>query len=188
VKTTNHNVMVLKCPQNADECRIKIFSTGSGTETVARNARKRIRRCPHGSFEDQFDGVEHLLEDAERLLSAAATELERRDREVEAEALLQIADDPLAGAAEMLDAFTRYGAVADAEAELRSRRAELLGADEVDMAPDQLVGAAASGIRQADQNLRDLPAAHDRYTALSQRLAEAQRQREHLRDVCSRAS
>jgi hypothetical protein len=184
-KGTNHGVLVLNCPDNDVHCRIKVFSTGAGTESVARNSRKKIQRCPHGNFEDRFDEIDHLLDNAERLLSAAAAELERREAEAEAEALLQLADDPLAEAAELLDANTRYDSVVDAEAQLGYRRDELLQLDERDSTPDELVVTAGSDLRRATQSLRDLPSASDRHHAASARLAQADGERERLRQLCA---
>lgn len=124
-KASNHGGLILNCPENDRQCRIRIFSTGEGTESVARTSRKKIQRCPHGSFEDQFDLIDQRLDNAERLLAAAAAELNRRDAQTEAEALLQIADDPLTEVAELLDATSRYDSVADLEAELSGHRDEL---------------------------------------------------------------
>jgi hypothetical protein len=73
---SNHGTYTLLCP--AGVCRLLVYSTGKGGESVAKNFGKRIERCIHSAATtDALTRAIEKLDQAERLLNALDTIHER---------------------------------------------------------------------------------------------------------------
>ena len=94
---TNHNFGRVVCrvePQD-DRCALLIFTTGDGTETVARELGKMVERCPHrdassdapAGAEGRVRAAERHIANAESLLIAAST---ARDAQVADDRLVEL--------------------------------------------------------------------------------------------------
>lgn len=95
-KTSDHTWGVIRCPQS---CKIVVFSSGRGGETVAISARRIIARCTHGPA-SPLAKVVTLLGQAEQLIDAAQELLARQERETQIEEMLAHADRALSEAEE----------------------------------------------------------------------------------------
>jgi hypothetical protein len=100
---TGHGFGILACSPSdgrADTCAIAVFSTGRGAENVARQTRGKIVSCTHAARTDEqaspsLERAEVLLASAERLLRAARACFASIDRQENALALLDQAQDDL---------------------------------------------------------------------------------------------
>ena len=78
-ETSNHPKIILDCPQSSPQCRITIFSTGRGTENVARSARNKIRNCTHRmGVEREIGEIRRKLDTAERLINAVSLLIDQK--------------------------------------------------------------------------------------------------------------
>ncbi|WP_394426193.1 hypothetical protein [Streptomyces sp. SGAir0957] len=92
-------------PALEEPCAFLVLSTGNGGEDAARDARKKIERCPHLAAEADGQIVARavvLLTQADRLMDAADACLTSADRQMEAAELLECADTAAAEAEELL--------------------------------------------------------------------------------------
>jgi hypothetical protein len=93
-------------PDAENPCKILLFSTGKGAESVARDARKTIDRCGHLASAVDGQGLARaaaLLDQAERLIEAARCCLQAAGKEVEAQELLAGAASATTAAEALLD-------------------------------------------------------------------------------------
>ena len=104
-KTSNHNIRYLECPDRV--CKQIVYSTGNGTENVARGTRNKVRACPHRNIAAPLAAVRELLVHAERFLTAAEAML-AQDK----------AEDRMANALELADSADEL--IKEAERELES--------------------------------------------------------------------
>ena len=90
--SSGHGWGVMRCQAT---CKVVVFSTGRGGESVARSARRVIERCQHGC-ESVTSAVNRHLDAAERHTGAAASLLDRRAQYRAVEEMLELADEALA--------------------------------------------------------------------------------------------
>lgn len=177
----SHGGMTLNCPAGSDDCKSRIYSTGKGSEDAAKTALKKVRRCPHGNFADRFDRVDHNLDTADRLQTAAGLMLERADREAHALELLAMVDGSLSEAEGVLGELEdEYSSVVADEQRLSAELDAVLTTDDPSTT-DDLVAGAHSGLRAADLELRELPNSHARHIAASERLSLLKQHQTELR-------
>jgi hypothetical protein len=176
-KANAHGGLVLQCPSK--DHRIRIFSTGKGTESVAIQSRRKIQNCQHRDLSQPLVAIRTALEGASRMLDAAEKLLDVAEAEQSALAALdalesvEIAADQLAQAEAMFDAATQLWE--EAEEDARHTISPGLVGDSV----DELTGEAHAHLRTAELALRDdLPNRHadwpplrERHEALAARLA-----------------
>jgi hypothetical protein len=89
-KTSNHNIRYLECPDGV--CRQPVYSTGNGTENVARGTRNKVRACPHRNITSPLASVNELLVHAERFLTAAEALMAQDLAENRMESALELAE------------------------------------------------------------------------------------------------
>ena len=167
----------LRCPESV--CRIKIFSTGGkNPERVARQARGKIQRCPHGTERiDLLQRVSRRLENATRLTDAAEALILRGEAEKQAE-LLQEAETALVGDGDatwdefgsLVDEADRQGTVA-AEAFRAAAAGPMSSAQALDVA-DQNARGARTDMRDAGVRGQEVRELKERADALLARINE----------------
>lgn len=163
---------MLQCPDGTHS--IRVFSTGKGSESVARSSRNKIRNCEHRDIKDPLGRAQTALEDAERLLGAAGALLDRGDAQTALEEALEMASEQIADAEA---AFDLAGKFFD---EATERMVELLGEAGDDVEPDQLVDNAGIRLREVKMTLRDLPPHHDEVECLKLKLEGLKQVRDEL--------
>lgn len=173
--TTNHPTLVLECPQGEPQCRIRAFSTGKGTESVAKRALKRVDRCPHRDVRDELTSVDDHLDAAEMLIDAAGTLMARGEIDHRIEDLLARAAESIESAEQSLIEQEFDEAVAERDA--------LDGDPSDERTPKELLDSASTPLRDAHLQLRDLPRRSDEVGARQTRLDELTARRDGLRDV-----
>ncbi|WP_190988198.1 hypothetical protein [Pseudarthrobacter sulfonivorans] len=174
-KATSHGGLTLICPSADPNHKIRVFSTGKGSEGVARTSRKRVGRCEHRDFRDPLGRVETALEEAAKLLRAAKALLERNDAQQSMLEILELASEQLADAEAAFD---------EANQDLDNAQdlvGELLGAEGADAIPSDLLGVAGSQLRTAELTLRELPSKDATVERLGIWLDELKSQRVALR-------
>lgn len=80
-----HRFGVVSCP--AGEHTFAVGKTPRGSETIAKEAEKKVSRCEHpppGSVQDQRDQSQKLLDVAERITEEVAQGLNRVERRLDA--------------------------------------------------------------------------------------------------------
>ena len=170
VKASNHGWLVPYCPRCQPRCCPRCYPAPKGVESWARNARRKIKQCPHVADETPFDRVERLLGQAERLLVAAETELKRQDAANHALELLAEADGQLDQVdRELTDLEAEFEAAATAEQQLAADRDLLVEDQEDGWTPEEFVEKASFGLRTVRTELRDLPARNPRHQAGTER-------------------
>lgn len=178
---SNHKVKHLRCPEDAIECRSKAFSTGKATEGPARTAYKKVRNCPHSVPTTLIAEITDSLDRADRLLTAAETQLEWKAAAAiaaeileQAVAVLQSADEVLA----LVDNDSRAAMeveYAEAEAEeVRTRSVHEDAAAQVAQGGSlrEWVDDAGAELGSAEGSIADIPTKHEENGTLRARLSE----------------
>lgn len=158
---SNHHTLLLACPAGVHQT--PIFSTGRSSENVARNFRKKIRRCQHSSgareifakIKDHLDSAEHWIEAAKKAVTLQATE----------QRLEKIIQDAQVLMAETEAEFDRLAATSDA---LDRELQEMVPTDPRPTT-EELANYAHSDLRAANEKLRDAPTDSERLDALRSR-------------------
>ncbi|RSN98496.1 hypothetical protein DMH26_18515 [Streptomyces sp. WAC 05379] len=179
------------CDRDSDTpCKILIFSTGNGGESVAIKARRTIAACSHreaAGTEQVLVRATALLERAEALLQAAALCLQAEDKMTEAEDLLD-------GAATAADEAARIAQALVYEADgdrLYTEAFEVLpdsGQLGVPPAPaevEALIGRASSHADQAEHLAEGLPSGDPR-DAFRARIGQVRARVTQLSAQCAR--
>lgn len=189
------------CSREVDDPHQKvIFSTGRGSENVARDLPKLVTRCKHSrdgaTAEDagRLAQARRLLDGAGLLLDAAEGCLKSGEKSVECEELLRLAEGQVgvvegvvAGRDENLDALLELALAAE-EASRRAwveAYAQAAAADHPprpELDPGELVAAAEGRLDTAERALADPPCTAD--TAALQ--ARAVQLRDRVGDVHGR--
>lgn len=162
VRQSNHGVLLIKCP-SGDHSK-KVFSTGRGTENVARSTRIYIRGCQHRNLTDVIHRVEDALDNAERLLTGASALLDRSDAHEAMQDLLGLAEEHLAQVEDEFDNESKKYDTAGVQA------GHLLGIEARNSNPKLLIDQAGYPLRAAKLELRDLPVRNDEVATLKSRL------------------
>lgn len=145
--TSNHPTLVMDCPEADPQCRIRAFSTGKGTESVAIQALRRVNRCPHRRIIDELTHVDELLDNASRFIDSAAELLRRGVIDHRLDELLTHASASIERAeAALLD--QEFDDLSD---ELGTMDSPASGSVE------DLLDSANRPLREARLSLRDLP-------------------------------
>lgn len=169
-KFSSHAFGKISCPAGIHS-KI-IFSTGTGSDTVARDTYRLItEKCEHRlDLPEAIGSLTARLERVERLVTAVETLLDRGDVETKIQELLgEVEAEVEAVAAEALD--QRFDElVSEAEAIEHS-----LDPDLVHSEPADLLAEAASEARGANHALRSVPKRHEQRAALVARLDAVQR-------------
>ena len=173
-KATSHGGLTLTCPGADPNHKIRVFSTGKGSEGVARTSRRRIARCEHRDMGDLLGRAEAALEEAARLLRAARALLDRDDAEQSMLEILELASEQLADAESAFDAANQGFDVASEQVD------ELLGAAGINAASSDLLSSASSQLRSAELTLRGLPPKDVTVERLGAWLDELRTQRDAL--------
>lgn len=140
----------LRCPGGS--CSLKVFATGRGGESVAKQHKREIERCPHGQgTTDALSQATELLEKAERLLDALDARLERNNLEDRAQALL--IDDEVHYENEILDLWQAADALA--------MEADALLAGLGSPGHEEIVATTDNALSEARGLLRPLPRTDD---------------------------
>lgn len=180
-RASNHGGLILQCPEHAPEHRIRILSTGRGTESMAQSSLKRVQRCGHRDVSVVLTTIRTRLDGAERLLDGAEALLALADAEQRIEDILANLDDASGVLSEMEQDFD--AAMIDQEAAQR-RAAASLGEERSSMAPADLARDAASSLREANLKLRDdLPREHSEWQRLRGRHDVLKQRLESLRSA-----
>ena len=174
-KAKSHGGLSLTCPGSDQRHNIRVFSTGKGTENVARTYRKKISRCEHRDLRDPLGRAEASLEDAARLLRAAAALLDRDDAERQMQEILELVSEQLA------DVEAAFNEAAESFDNAASMVDELLSADDPDTGSSDVLMSASTQIRSAELTLRDLPSKDLTVMRLSAWMDELKVQRDELR-------
>lgn len=177
-RTTSHPTLILDCPERSPRCRIRAFSTGNGTETVAKEALRKLDRCPHRVIVDELLTVDGHLRTAERLISAAQTLLERGQLDGRIDELLELASDSLDSAENALVDEEFDEAVAERD-DLQRKIEDL--AD--DTSPEELLQEASAPLRKARLQLRDLPKRSNEVRSRKQHLVDLTTRRDELSEL-----
>lgn len=169
----------IKCPTGV--CMVRVYSTGRGGESVARQTRRKIERCPHGQgTPDLLATISKSLDRAARFLDAAAALLDQRDAEQAIEmldAVGELLDDAVWD--EIGGRFTELDVSRDsADAAFHDLAVEPMPASDA-------LGAADGQIKQARKDLKDAKrSSRERVREYKTRAAELQAR---LGDLRSRA-
>lgn len=183
IKAKNHGGVTLNCPKGDPMCGTRIFSTGRGSERVAIQMLRKVKQCPHGNFTVRYDQINAQLDVVERLLRAALLEIERRDREVVANELLDLVAESIDMAVDEIAELEReYSQVADEESALSGELDEALTEGE-NAEPVELIGEVGKTLRRVEIDLRDLPSRDERHSAAKLRLEDATAERDRLRGL-----
>lgn len=174
IKATAHGGLVLQCPAGDARHRIRIFSTGRGSERVARDARKKIQRCQHSPAAEAILGrIVLALDNAERWIRAAEAQQAKDDAERDLDRLVDAVEASKQLLAQVDEEFAR---LVEQTRKLDEELEALLESPRPD--PDQLVQRAAGDLRDAHLELREAPGdapqlsmLRERFDGLSQRLA-----------------
>lgn len=153
--TSSHPSLVMECPANSPQCKIRALSTGKGTESVAINALRRADRCPHRVITSVIAAVDENLAAAERLIDGAELLAARGAIDGRITELLELASTPLDQATAQL---------VNEEFDVESEKLGQLEDPEPDIAghtPLELVNQARTPLRSAKITLKDLPTANE---------------------------
>lgn len=175
--TSNHPTLVMDCPDSAPHCRIRAFSTGKGTESVAKQALRKVDRCPHRQITSELALVDDHLGSAERLIKGAATLVQRGDLDQRIDELLALATESIQFAEQALidQEFDDVTAERDAMDHAHPDLPE-------DNSPEALLTSADTPLRQARLQLRDLPLKNEDVRARHDRLDDLTSQRDALHE------
>lgn len=179
-KATSHGGLTLICPGADPNHKIRVYSTGKGSEGVARTSLKRVGRCEHRDLRDPLGRVETALEETARLFKAAKALLDRDDAEQSMLEILEMASEQLASAEA---AFDEASQGFDDATDLVD---ELLGEEGANAASSHLIGSASAHLRTAELTLRDLPPKDATVERLGAWLDELKTQRDALRARANR--
>lgn len=183
VKThSNHNIKRATCPAGPGGCTFKVFSTGRGTENVARHTMvSKVLACPHRDVSGELSTATHHLDNADRHLENAAALIRHSDsqaRQEQALALLELADEQAHLAAdELFASATRDQEEADAFLE----QAEV----SVDEEPRAEVRGAGQSLSKARRALDGLPTGKTDVSCARERLETLKSRREYLQTCMS---
>lgn len=170
--TSSHPTLVMKCPADNTSCNTTAFGTGRGTESAAKTALRKIRRCPHRDISQPLVKVDEALETAERLIKGAEKLLRRGDAAARIEELLDLAGSAFEQAEQAIRLEQEFDE-ADAELEVLTSEAEsLVGSDPSTTAVGDVVASAGPHLRRARLELRPLPERAPEVVARQDRLAE----------------
>lgn len=182
--TKSHPKLVFQCPAKSPQCTLKAFSTGKGTESVAKSALGKLERCPHRDITDAIVKVDWSLNSAERFLEGAAKLVMRGVIGERLEELLALASEHVDAAGRSLE--TEFDS-ADAEFEvLTSETRELIGRDPDDASVESVADAASEYLRSAGIALADLPKRNTEVEMRKQRLQDLTARRDALRELSRR--
>lgn len=176
--TSNHPTLVMDCPASAPQCRIRAFSTGKGTESVAKQALRKVDRCPHRKITAELTLVDEHLASAERLIKGAATLVQRGDLDQRIDELLALATESIQSAEQALidQEFDDVTAERDAMDHAHPHVPD-------DSSPESHLSSADAPLRQARLHLRDLPEKNEDVRVRHDRLNDLTSQRDSLRDA-----
>ncbi|MCT1436531.1 hypothetical protein [Brachybacterium paraconglomeratum] len=173
--TSNHPALVLECPENHPQCKIRAYSTGKGTETVAKQSLRKVDRCPHRNIVDELATVDDHLDAAERFIGAAETLHARGVLDQRIDELLALAAESIASAEQ---------ALIDQEFDEVMAERDSLDADRREAeSPVDLLDSASTSLRNARLQLRDLPGRSDEVRSRQARLDELTARRDGFRDL-----
>ncbi|MCC6498495.1 MAG: hypothetical protein IT193_19790 [Propionibacteriaceae bacterium] len=168
-KFSDHAFGEITCPAGTHS--MKIYSTGRGTQNVARDTLKLVTvKCEHRSdLPGTLAGLHSRLDKAERLIVAAETLIERDAVDARIQELLSEADTEVD--AVTVDAVGReFDDLMDDARDLdRSLDPDFASRD-----PGGVLVEAQSETRQAAQTLRTVPKTHEDRDQLEARLASLQ--------------
>ena len=179
--TKSHPKLVFQCPAKAPQCTLRAFSTGKGTESVAKSALGKVERCPHRNIEDAIVQVDLSLDSAEGLLDAAAKLVLRGVVGERLEELLALASEHVDAAARSLE--TEFDSTDARFEELTSEAREILGSDPDQTTVETIADAASEQLRSASIVLADLPKKSPEVESRKQRLRELTARRDALRET-----
>lgn len=158
---TDHNTRLLACPAGVH--RISIFSTGRGSENVARNFRKKIKRCEHSPHSlNLLTNISSHLDSAERWITAAERSAAFNATEQKLEAIIEDAENLMAEVEAEFDLLTAK--LDDLNLELR----ELVPTDPRPTT-QRMTDAAHADLRTANEELRQAPSDSDQLAQLRSR-------------------
>lgn len=169
-KFSSHAFGKISCPAGIHYKTI--FSTGTGSDTVARDTYRMItEKCEHRlDLPETIGSLTARLERVERLVTAAETLLDRGDVETKIQELLGEAEAEVEGVATEALGQRFDQLVSEAEAIEHS-----LDPDVAQSEPAGLLAEAASEARGAKHALRSVPKRHEQRDALVTRLNAVQR-------------
>ncbi|WP_151775065.1 hypothetical protein [Streptomyces abyssomicinicus] len=176
----------LVCDPSLDEpCKIPIFSTGAAGESAARNKRLLIKRCRHGVAAGATQTLARaaaLLDQAERLLQAAAHCLEAADKQDEFDDLVNAALSAGAEAERRLS--EAEASEADGDRLLAQAFAVLPDGSTLDCPPSEpqikvLIADAGARAEEAERLIDDMPGGQDQ-DALRGRLLQVRQSADDL--------
>jgi hypothetical protein len=148
--TSHTGSATLRCPSGV--CEFKVYATGKGAESVAKQHRLMIERCPHGrETVDALARATELLDKAERLLDAldALHESARLDNRMQA----LLFEDSQANEEEILELWL-------ASDQLTGEAMALL-ADQTDSDKDATLTSTDGALSEARGILHPLPKSHE---------------------------
>jgi hypothetical protein len=144
--TSHTGSATVRCPSG--DCSFKVFATGRGAESVAKQHRLMIERCPHGPGSiDAFTRATELLDKSERLLDALDALNERDKLNNRVQALL--VDDANRHEDEILDLWLAADGL--------TVEADQLLAEVGNSGQEDIVKTTDSALSQARGLLRPLP-------------------------------
>lgn len=177
-----HRFGVVSCPEA--EHTFKVGKTPRGSETLAREAEKKVSRCghlPQGLLQERRDQASRLLDVADQIASEVAEGLERIDERAEAYKLFDALETAAANVAEVLRADHEAALEAAVEAD--------------DAAPDPLaleedLDEASASVSQGKSAAKSLWKGHPgaarplllRASGLDERVGVLREQLESLRE------
>lgn len=183
-QTKDHPQLILHCPGKNPQCKVRIYSTGEGTETVAISSRRKVRNCSHRDLAQPLVAIKSALDGAERMLDAADKLLNlenaRQSEQAVLDALesLAVADERLAEVDALFEAAVKE--LADASTAID----ETVAAEDASKSAQELTNEAGSRLRTAKLVLRDqIPKRHAAAEAFKERHAELS---DRLKQVRSR--
>lgn len=144
--TSHTGSATVRCPSG--DCSFKVFATGRGAESVAKQHKLMIERCPHGPGTiDALTRATELLDRSERLLNALDSLRERDNLNNRVQALL--VNDADRHKDEILDLWLAADGLAAEAGEL------LAGLDT--SIPEEIVETTDRNLGAARRILRPLP-------------------------------
>lgn len=173
---TAHGGLILKCPAGVDT--VRVYSTGRGSETAARQDRKRVQACPHRDVSAPLGRIKTALNGAERLLDGvdALCAVDRAERQMQD--LLESLDQ----ASQELDAVTEEFDRVGLEQEGALSDARAIYGDLTGVSAEEESRQAGQSLREADKTLRrEIPKAHEEHQELRERHTELSERLAHLR-------
>lgn len=175
---SGHSFGTLACEQGV--CRITIFSTGKGSENVARTTRQDVERCAHGAaVGDLLSSVDDRLAKAENLVSAAEAMLAKQKAE-NAIVLLEDADELLEA---VWDDFSRLVDEAEIQAQLIEVAFVKAGIEAMSLTTTQVIETASQELRDARRGLQRAPSRAPQVKLRKQRHEELTKRISDVRDA-----